>query len=153
MTLRTVARSNSHVFSSLSIHQAARDHQLDRDLIRSGGDVRITGRTETQPLERAISNQHSIDERDGILLSVSRRYACDLRWNYLVGPSGGCDPRALCLSSCWTLAVDLCGVRDDRTLLECLRSGCATLSKGAGTEGNGADPVRAAIRCHATCCT
>jgi hypothetical protein len=51
---------------------------------------------------------------------------------------------------CWTLALDLCGVRDVRTLLECLRPGRATLSEGAGTEGNGAHTVRAAICCYTT---
>ncbi len=36
-------------------------------------------------------------------------------------------------------------------LSECLHSSRATLSKGAGAEGNGAHTVRAAIHCHATC--
>src|SRR6266852_472872 len=102
-------------------------------------------------MDPRVSDQHGGDERDGIFLSVSRPYASDHRRNYLAGLAGSCDPRALCASPWWTLALDLCGVRDDRTLLGCLRSGRATLSKGAGTEGNGAYTVRAAICCHTTC--
>src|SRR2546421_113651 len=102
-------------------------------------------------MDRSVSDQHGGDERDGILLSAPRRYASDHRRNYLAGLAGSCDPRALCASPCWTLALDLCGLRDDRTLLECLRPGRATLSEGASAESFGAYAVRAAIRGHATC--
>src|ERR1700741_831313 len=101
-------------------------------------------------MDRSVSDQHGGHERDGILLSVPRRYPCDRRWNYLAGPSGGRDRRPIRPSPCGTLALDLCGVRDDCTLLECLRTSRATLSEGASAENFGPHAVRAAIRGHAT---
>ena len=104
-----------------------------------------------KPMDRVVFDQHSGNERDGILLSVSRCNARDRRRNHFLGSVGGRDRRTIRSSSRRVLALDLCGHGDDLALSECLRSSRATFSKGAGAESFGAHTVRAAIRCYATC--
>ncbi len=127
-------------------------HKLDWDRIRSGCDVWVTGRTETQSMDRVVSDQHSGDKRNRIFLPVSRCHARDRRRNHLSGRVGSRDRRTIRSSSRRSLALDLCGDGDDLPLLECFRSSRATLSKSAGPESFGAHAVRTAIcRCATGC--
>src|SRR6267143_945429 len=136
-------------YVDVDVHRAARGVELDRNLFRDRCSVRHVEREQTLRLDWAFSRQHGADERDRVLLSLRTLRATPCGRRRLAGGAGRRDPRAVCLSPCGSLALDLRGRRRAVTLSECLRRGGAGVREGAVPEPAGADAVRAALPCRA----
>lgn len=115
--------------------------------------VRVTSREEAQPMDRALPANHSGNEYDGILLSVSWYYASHCRWSYFAGGSCCGCLRALRSSPLSLPALDLRCHLNASSLFECLRPDCAAFPESARIEGIGTDAVGAALCSYATRCS
>src|SRR6266446_4450116 len=136
-------------YVDVDVHRAARGVELDRNLFGDRCSVRHVEREQTHRLDRALSRQHGVDERDRVLLSLRTLRATPCGRRRLAGGAGRRGPWALSLSPCGSLALDLRGRRCAGALSERLRRGGTGVREGALPKPAGADAVRAALRCRA----
>src|SRR6266508_4029024 len=100
-----------------------------------------SARTDSRTGPRCFSRQHGVDERDRVLLSLRAPHAVPCGRRHLAGGAGGHDPRAFCLSTRRTLALDLRGRRCTASPSGCLRGGGPGVPEAVVSEPTGANAV------------